>query len=82
MIAVLLPLGLIFMVIGLTRGHTRWISVAGLLVVAAFAFGMGIIRADNLRFLLPTSGFGIAVGTAVLAQLISGSPDFDSDEGR
>ena len=80
-VAFLLPLGLIVMVIGLTRGHTRWISVTGLLVVGVFAVGMGLIRADNLRFLLPTSGFGIAIGTAVLAQLISESPYVGSDEG-
>ena len=82
MVADLLPLGLILVVIGLTRGDTRWISVTGLLVVAVFAVGMGFIRADNLRFLLPTSGFGIATGTAVLAQLISGSPEVGSDDGR
>jgi len=67
LIAVLLPMGLIVMVIGLTRDQTGWISVAGLLVVTVFAVGIGIIRADNMRFLLPTSGFGIAMGTAVLA---------------
>lgn len=66
-VAVLLPLALVVMAFGLFRASTRPLAVIGLLVVVVYAIGMGWIRADNLRFLLPTAAFGIAVGTGALA---------------
>lgn len=70
-IAILLPTSLIVMVAGLWRPATRLLAATGLTVVIAQAIGMGWIRTDNLRFLLPGSVFGVAVGTAVLCQLVA-----------
>ena len=70
-IAILLPTSLIVMVAGLWRPATRLLAATGLTVVVAQAIGMGWIRTDNLRFLLPGSVFGVAVGTAVLCQLVA-----------
>lgn len=70
-IAIFLPISLIVMLAGLWRPATRLLAATGLTVVIAQAIGMGWIRADNLRFLLPGSVFGVAVGTAVLCQLVA-----------
>jgi hypothetical protein len=70
-LAILLPTSLIVMVAGLWRPAIRLLAATGLTVVFAQAIGMGWIRTDNLRFLLPGSVFGVAVGTAVLCQLVA-----------
>jgi hypothetical protein len=69
LIAWLLPIGLLVMVVGLFVRSTRPLSAMGQLVVIAFAIGVGAIRADNFRFVWPTSAFGIAIATGVLATL-------------
>lgn len=69
-VVLLLPASLIAMLIGLWNRETRALSAMGLLVVVAFAIGMGWIWADNLRFLLPTSAFGIAAGSGVARGLV------------
>ena len=69
LVSVLLPVGLLAMLVGVAFRDTRPLSVMGLLVVVAFAAGMGWIWADNLRFLLPTSAFGIAAGSGVAHDL-------------
>ncbi|HEY6635929.1 MAG TPA: hypothetical protein VI141_10000, partial [Acidimicrobiia bacterium] len=70
-IALLLPASLIVMLAGLWRPTTRLLAATGLTVVLTQAIGMGWIRSDNLRFLLPGSVFGVAVGTAVLCHLVA-----------
>jgi len=69
LVSVLLPVGLLAMLVGVAFRDTRPLSVMGLLVVVAFAAGMGWIWADNLRFLLPTSAFGIAAGSGAAHDL-------------
>lgn len=66
LIAILLPLAVVAMAISLFTRH-RTLGAIGLLVVVSFAFGMGWLFADNFRFLFPTSVFGIAIGTALVA---------------
>jgi hypothetical protein len=65
----LVPLSLVITVIGLRWQRTRWTSVAGLLVVVSTAMGLGLIRADNFRFLMVSSAFGIAAATAVAPEI-------------
>jgi hypothetical protein len=43
------------------------LAIAGLAVVIVYAGLIGYIRADNFRFLLTTSVFGIGAGVGVLA---------------
>lgn len=73
LLRVLLPVSLIVMVLGLWRRDTRMLALAGLMVVLGQAVGLGWLRSDNLRFLLPGAVFGISVGTAV-ASLRWGRP--------
>jgi hypothetical protein len=70
LVAVILPLAVALMVTGLAFSHTRTLSAVGLTVVVTFALGMGWIRADNFRFLMPSSAFGLVVAIGVLAQLV------------
>ena len=84
LVAILLPIGLVVICVGLASSGARALSAIGLLVVGVFVVGMGWIRADNLRFLLPTSAFGIATATGatyLLAQQICRpiSPQFDRE---
>jgi hypothetical protein len=71
LLATLLPLSLVVMVVGILHLPARLLALIGLTVVVTQAIGMGWIRTDNLRFLLPVSVFGVAVGTAVLCQLVA-----------
>lgn len=67
LVAVLVPLSLLTMTIGIGFRATRWLAIIGLTVVVSFALGMGWLLADNFRFLVPTSGFGVAVACGVLS---------------
>jgi len=69
-LAVLLPLGMVVMLAGLWFPRSRPLSAIGLSVTLSFAVGVGWIRADNFRFLVTTSVFGLGVACAVLATLI------------
>jgi hypothetical protein len=68
----MVPISLVVMAIGLGSRSTRPLSAIGLMVVLAFALGVGWLRADNFRFLITTNGFSIAVGCGVLAALMAG----------
>ena len=78
----MVPISLVVMAIGLAFPSTRPLSAIGLIVVLAFALGVGWLRADNFRFLITTSAFSIAAGSGVLAALMSGvwRGDRGSDE--
>lgn len=64
-----LPVALVVLLLGLTWRRTRYLSLAGLVVVIVYAAAIGSVRADNYRFLVTTSAFGITCGTAVLASV-------------
>jgi hypothetical protein len=66
---VVMPLAIAMMVWGLSKPETRYLGVMGLIVVVAQATGYGVMRADNLRFLLPGLAFGIAVASAVASDM-------------
>lgn len=68
-VSILLPISLLVLLIGLGWRRTRLLSVAGLVVVLSYAAAIGSIRADNYRFLITTSAFGIAVATGVITSL-------------
>lgn len=69
--AVLLPLALLVMLAGLLFQRTRIISMIGLSVMVSFAAGVGWLRADNLRFLMPTTVFALGVGSATFQIMIA-----------
>ena len=78
-VRVLLPLALVVMLAGLLIQRTRLISMIGLSVMVSFAAGVGWLRADNLRFLMPPSVFALGVGCATFRIMIgdyfgSGAP--------
>jgi hypothetical protein len=67
---VLVPLSIAVMLVGLRYRDSRWVAVSGLLVVFGTAIGMGWIRADNFRFLMVSSAFGIASATSLMPLLV------------
>jgi hypothetical protein len=69
-LSLLLPLGLVVLVLGVTRPAIRIEALIGLLVVVAYAAAIGIIRADNYRFLITTSAFGLVMATGVGYRLL------------
>ncbi len=69
-LSLLLPIGLLVLVIGATRRATRIEAVVGLLVVVGYAAAIGIIRADNYRFLITTSAFGLVMATGIGYRLV------------
>lgn len=69
-LSILLPVGLLVLLIGAARKATRVEAVVGLLVVVIYAAAMGIIRADNFRFLITTSAFGLVMATGIGYRLI------------
>ena len=81
MVFYMLPLAMVLMLIGLVSKHTRSLSALGVLVVVAFAAGMGWIRAENLRFLMATSAFGITTATAGIWTYANTRPPRNGDTG-
>lgn len=69
-LSVLLSVGLLVLLIGITRRGTRIEAWIGLLVVVVYAAAIGVIRADNYRFLITTSVFGLVIATAVGYRLL------------
>jgi hypothetical protein len=69
-VAILLPLALVVQAVGLRPRTTRWIAASGLLVVLAQAVGLGLLWADNFRFLVTGAAYGIGLGTGVLVELV------------
>jgi hypothetical protein len=69
MASVVAPLALLVMVVGVFLRSSRWLAFIGLAVVLSFALGMGWLLTDNLRFLMPTTGFGITVACGVASML-------------
>ena len=83
----MLPAAIGLMLLGLAVRRTRALATVGLLVVVAFALGLGWIWADNLRFLMPTSAFGLAIASGVLVLFVHGRSRsireaVDHDEGE
>ena len=74
LLSLLLPLVIAVMMVGLLVAGTRPVAVIGLAVVLGTAVGVGIIRADNYRFLIVSSAAGLAVVSAMLPQIV-GSVD-------
>ena len=70
--AVLLPAAIIVMALGLRYAWARPACSIGLTVVASTAVGLGWVRADNFRFLIASSTFGIALATSLLPRLAEG----------
>jgi hypothetical protein len=66
LLAVLMPMALAALILALVWPDARLGAVAGLVVVLATAIGLGLIRADNLRFLIAANGFGIAMAIGLL----------------
>lgn len=64
-LSLLLPAGLLVLLFGVTQRQTRIEASIGLLVVVVYAAAIGIIRADNYRFLITTSAFGLVMATGV-----------------
>ena len=74
MAAVLLPLSLIGLIWGMTDPSARPLAVVGLTVTIAFALFIGFIRADNVRFLLTVTVFGVACASGVASLIFRKRP--------
>ena len=70
-VSYLLPIALLVMALGTARSETRLNALVGLSVVIAYAAAMGAVRADNYRFLITTTAFGLVIATGVGHQLLS-----------
>jgi hypothetical protein len=80
-VAILLPIALVVMAVGIFRPNARVAATVGLLSVVMYAAAMGMVRADNYRFLVTTSVFGLVLATGVgveMARNWSGRP---TDQG-
>ncbi|HEU4895201.1 MAG TPA: hypothetical protein VFT85_05150, partial [Acidimicrobiia bacterium] len=64
-----LPFTLIVAVIGLAIQPTRWLAVAALAPPLIHAGGLGLIRADNFRFLLPSAVYAVVLATAIAVRI-------------
>ena len=69
-LSLLLPVGILVLLIGAIRRGTRIEAWIGLLVVVGYAAAIGSIRADNYRFLITTSAFGLVMATGVGYRLV------------
>lgn len=69
-LSLLLPVGLLVLLVAAIQRGTRIESSVGLLVVLGYAAAIGIIRADNYRFLITTSAFGLVMATGVGYRLL------------
>jgi len=68
--SLLLPLAIVVMLVGLFSNETRSLATVGLLVVLGTAVGVGVIRADNYRFLIASSAAGMTVASAILPSVV------------
>ncbi len=67
-LAILVPLSVLAMVWKTLRRPHSYMAMAALLVVVGHSIGLGLIYADNLRFVMPVSAFALAAATAVMAR--------------
>jgi hypothetical protein len=64
-IAVIMPLGLVILVLGIRYPSTRLVGLTGIGVVFGSVIGHGLIWADNFRFLTVGAVFGVGAAIAV-----------------
>lgn len=68
MLKLLLPASIAVMAMGIWRRHALWHSLIGLAVLISTAVGLGLVRADNFRLLIPASVFAMTLATGVLSE--------------
>ena len=77
LIQILLPTSLIVCCVALWNPGSRLVAIAGLAAVIAHAVLIGYIRADNFRFLLTTSVFGIGAALGALSMWKPPKPTYE-----
>jgi hypothetical protein len=66
----LLPLSLLALLLALTRRFSSAMALAGLLPTLVLGMAAGVVLADNVRFLIVSSVWGVAMGAPTVSELL------------
>jgi hypothetical protein len=69
-------------VIGLFIRRTRWLALAALIPIVVQAAGLGLLRADTFRYLVPAAIYSIAAATAVAFVLFEYRPPNTAQDAK